>query len=326
MKFTNIKATNIDPYKLRKKNFFKGIFKDRSKNLRNLKKLISTKNIKCPICGKNKNEKNFLKINKNYFLKKCLNCSVIFPNTNFSSDKEYVKKVYTHYSKQNHRKILYGTQKYRKSTFIEERYNYCISRIFKNKNINVLEYGCGNGLFLSHLKKKKIKCKGLEVDPYQIQIAKKKGLNVTDTNIEDEKNNEYNLCVMFDVLEHLINPVEQLKIINKKLKKGGHVICYSPNIYSIAFELMGKNQNQVYPFEHLFFFAKKTLEILAKKTNFRVVSYETFGLDLVDFFLYKEFIDNKKYILKFKDFINLLQPVIDKNNLGNHFRVTFKKI
>ena len=131
---------------------------------------------------------------------------------------------------------------------------------------------------------------------------------------------------MFDVLEHLTNPVEQLKIINKKIKKGGHVICYSPNIYSIAFELMGKNQNQVYPFEHLFFFAKKTLEILAKKTNFRVVSYETFGLDLVDFFLYKEFIDNKKYILKFKDFINLLQPIIDKNNLGNHFRVTFKKI
>jgi len=326
MKFTDIKATNIDPYKLRKKNFFKGIFQDRKKNLRKLKLLISNKKIKCPICNNVKIDQNFLKIDKNYKLKKCFNCHLIFPNTKFNSDKDYVKKVYTHYSEQNHRKILYGTQKYRKSTFIEERYNYCINRIFKNKKINVLEDGCRKGLFLSKLKKKKIKCKGLEVDPYQIQIAQNNGLNVTDADIKDEKNNEYNLCVMFDVLEHLIDPVNQMKIINKKIKKGGYVICYSPNIYSIAFELMKKDQNQVYPFEHLFFFAKKTLEILAKKTNFKIISYETFGLDLVDFFLYKEFIDKKNYISKFKDFINLIQPIIDKNNLSNHFRLTLKKI
>ena len=68
------------------------------------------------------------------------------------------------------------------------------------------------------------------------------------------------------------------------------------------------------------------MEVLAKKTNFKILNYETFGLDLVDYFLYKEFVDNKKYILKFKDFINLLQPIIDKNNLGNHFRITLKKI
>lgn len=326
MKFINIKANNIDPYKLRKKNFFKGLFQDRSKNLKKLKNLISKKKINCPICKNSNIENNFLIINKNYRLQKCSNCNLVFPNTTFASDRDYVKKVYTHYSEQNHRKILYGTQKYRKSTFIEQRYNYCIKRIFKNKKINVLEYGCGNGLFLSYLKKKKIKYKGLEVDPYQIQIAKKNGLNVTNESLKDEKNNEYNLCVMFDVLEHLIDPIKQLKIINKKIKKGGYVICYSPNIYSIAFELMGKNQNQVYPFEHLFFFAKKSLEILAKKTNFKILNYETFGLDLVDYFLYKEFVDKKKYILKFKDFINLLQPIIDKNNLGNHFRITLKKI
>ena len=325
MKFTDIIASNIDPYKLRKKNFFKGIFKDRNKNLKELNSLITNKHINCPICNGKKIDQNYLKIDKNYKLKKCSNCNLIFPNTKFNSDKDYVKKVYTHYSKQNHRKILYGTQKYRKATFIEDRYKYCIDRIFKNKKINVLEYGCGNGLFLAYLKKKKIKCKGLEVDPYQIKIAQNNGLNVTNTEIKNEKNNEYNLCVMFDVLEHLTHPINQLKLINKKIKKGGYVVCYSPNIYSIAFELMKKNQNQVYTFEHLFFFAKKTLKILAKKTGFKIVSYETFGLDLVDFFLYKEFTDKKRYISKFKDFINLLQPVIDKNEIGNHFRLTLKK-
>ena len=89
---------------------------------------------------------------------------------------------------------------------------------------------------------------------------------------------------------------------------------------------MNKNQNQVYPFEHLYFFGKKTLEKFTKKVGFKIVKFETYGLDLIDYFLYKEFSDKKRYIKYFKNFINILQPVIDQSNLGNHFRVTFKKI
>ena len=47
---------------------------------------------------------------------------------------------------------------------------------------------------------------------------------------------------------------------------------------------------------------------------------------MVDYFLYKEFKDKKKYTYKLKKFINLIQPIIDKSQYGNHFRVTFKKI
>ena len=68
MKFTDIVASNIDPYKLRKKNFFKGIFKDRNKNLKKLKSLITNRHINCPICNNKKIDKNFLKIDKKHFL------------------------------------------------------------------------------------------------------------------------------------------------------------------------------------------------------------------------------------------------------------------
>ena len=60
---------------------------------------------------------------------------------------------------------------------------------------------------------------------------------------------------MFDVIEHLTNPISTLNTIRKKLKKNGKIISYTPNINSLAaFELMGKNQNQVYPFQHIYFF------------------------------------------------------------------------
>lgn len=328
MKFLNLdNNNNLDPYKLRGKKFFKKIFKDREKNFKNLSSLILKKKSKnCPICKSKKINYNFLSIKKNYKLQKCSNCSLIFPNTNFSSNKDYTAKVYANYSDQNHRKILFNTQNYRKNTFIKKRYDYCIKGLFKKtKNINVLEYGCGFGLFLDILKKNRIKCKGLEVDKHQIEIAKKRGLNVSDNSISEEKNNLYNLCVMFDVLEHLADPIREFKELNKKITKKGYVVCYSPNIFSVAFELMGKYQNQVYPFEHLLFFSKKSLNIFAKKTGFKLIKFETFGIDLIDFFLFKEFQDKKKYVNKFKKFINLVQPIIDKEGSANHFRATFQK-
>ena len=327
MKFINLDKSKIDPYKLRKKTFFKGIFEDRRKNFKNLKFLINKKRQKCPLCLSSKVKNGFLKINKFYRLNRCEACELVFPNTKFLNNKNYVEAVYKKYSDQNHRKMLYKTRKYRTSTFIKERYDYCVKRIFKKrKDINVLEYGCGTGMFLSELSKKKIKCQGLEVDPYQIEVAKNNGLNVKNIKLQSLKNNTFDLCVMFDVLEHLTKPISEFKILRKKVKKGGYVICYSPNIYSLAFELMGENQNQVYPFEHLYFFGKKTLEIFSRKSGFKIVNYETFGLDLTDYFLFREFKDKKNYVQKLKDFINIVQPIIDNSNLGNHFRVTFKKI
>ena len=133
MKFISIKPTLFDPYKLRKKIFFKKVFEDRKKIFSKFKKLITNQKRKCPICNSKKIEYNFLKINAQYRLQKCLNCNLVYPNTNFQTDKNYVSKIYSNYSKQNHRKILYSTKKYRNLTFIKQRYKYCIERIFKNK-------------------------------------------------------------------------------------------------------------------------------------------------------------------------------------------------
>ena len=43
MKFINLKNNNLDPYKLRNKNFFKGIFQDRINNFKALSELINKK-------------------------------------------------------------------------------------------------------------------------------------------------------------------------------------------------------------------------------------------------------------------------------------------
>ena len=136
----------------------------------------------------------------------------------------------------------------------------------------------------------------------------------------------YDVITLFDVLEHLDNPKQVFDIINKKLKVGGICVAYTPNIYSVAYELMGSKQNTLLPFEHLCFFSEEAFEYLAKNTSFSVERVETFGLDVLDYFLLKEFEYSDTYIKKFHDLINLTQAIFDKYQLSNHFRVVFRKI
>ena len=70
-----------------------------------------------------------------------------------------------------------------------------------------------------------------------------------------------------------------------KLKKNKFCVIYTPNIHSLSYALMGSEQNTMLPFEHVCFFNKKSLEYLAKKTKFKIHSIETFGFDIMDYFL-----------------------------------------
>ena len=130
---------------------------------------------------------------------------------------------------------------------------------------------------------------------------------------------------MFDVLEHLSDPIDTFNTINKKLKPGGYCVAYTPNIFSIGYELMREKQNTLLPFEHLCFFNDKSLDFLVKNTGFKVEALEVYGLDIMDYLLMKEYEDDINYTDNLQDMMSLLQAVLDKNKIGNHFRITFKK-
>ena len=88
--------------------------------------------------------------------------------------------------------------------------------------------------------------------------------------------------------------------------------------------MMGSDQNTMLPFEHVCFFNQKSLKYLTNKTNFKIHSIETYGFDVMDYFLYREFKDKKNYMNKVQGFTNLIQSILDRNNLSNHFRITLK--
>ncbi|PJE51061.1 MAG: hypothetical protein COV29_02190 [Candidatus Yanofskybacteria bacterium CG10_big_fil_rev_8_21_14_0_10_36_16] len=322
----NYKIFNLDPIKLRSKNFYKKTVDYDTHVFNKFKKAILTPSqFKCFLCGNTKGDK-FLIYKKTYELLECKKCGAVCPSIDFSKI-DMAELNDDEKANDNIKKQVYATYDYRKKNYATERLNYLLEKTGLSKtDAKVLDVGCGPGYFISHLKDKKIINKGLEVSDFLVGMCKEMGLNADSNDLSEEPENYYNAITLFDVIEHLENPVSFFKTLNAKLDKRGYVLAYTPNIHSVAFMLMGERQNLLRPFLHLCFYDNRSLDYLAKKTGFEVASIDYYGLDLMDYLFMKQYDDKFNYPAKMKEFIPVMQAIIDNQKLSNHMRIVFKKI
>ena len=323
--FNDYNIFDIDLAKLRSKNFYKDMISNRDQYYIKYKKYLNTKKkINCHLCKKSKN-KIFANYKK-YVLRECLNCGVIFSNLDLK------KFLFSDFFKSNDVKFkdfkqeMIKTFNYRKKNFGAERFKYIKKNIFpKNKNFTVLDYGCGSGYFLNVLKDNKIKCRGIDLDKNAVNFCKTKKLDATTSNLTEEPNNKYDLITMFDSIEHLHDPIRELKNVSKKLKKKSFILAFTPNIHSLSFELMGINHNMLAVFDHICFFNLKSLNYLCKKTGLKIKSIEFYGLDIKDYFQSLDFKNKINLNKTLNKFANLTQSIIDNQKLSNSMRIIFQK-
>lgn len=96
----------------------------------------------------------------------------------------------------------------------------------------VLEIGFGNGKFLAYGKKRQWEMHGTEVNSGLLESARRQGYHVVHTdNLKPFLDNQFNLVVAIDVLEHV--PQEELfaflQEIQRVLQNGGVFIARFPN-------------------------------------------------------------------------------------------------
>ena len=326
MKFIDKKLNlvDIDAYSLRGKSFYANVLHANQQKLESNRKFIKKDGqFRCFLCGHNDGDTK-LKWNEGYTLIQCRKCGVVSANIAPDCSQEIYKDI-DNYERYAERIAKYFN--YRKETFGQERYWYTLERLKLNTSeIKLLDVGCGVGYFLDLLKEKEVWAKGLEVNPLQVKYCKDIGLNVSSNNVSDEPEEYYDVVTMFDVLEHLTEPVDFFSDINKVLKSKGYIVMYTPNFHSIGFELMAEKQNLLQPFEHVCFYNKSSLDFLALQTNFKIISIEFFGLDIMDYLLYKEYQDNYKYTANLQNMMTLVQACLDKLEVSNHMRITLQKI
>ena len=150
--------------------------------------------------------------------------------------KDFKEKIYSSYYT-SHTKQLYGETSIEKIKRQFPVYEYYFGKQLPiNKNISVIDLGCGSGEFVYWLQNKGYKnTSGIDVSKELIEIGK--GLGIQNILCDDifnylEKNDsKFDLMILRDVLEHF-DKEETYKLItllSTSLNENGLIILQVPN-------------------------------------------------------------------------------------------------
>lgn len=170
------------------------------------------------------------------------------------------------------------SQKYKENVNTGSLYEKVAQVVGKNKK--VLDIGCANGLFGKYLKKSKNTVYGIEISDKMAMQAKKNLDKVFTLDIEKEhlpfKNNEFDVILCMDVLEHLFDSKATLQKLKNFLKPNGLLIVTIPNAVHWSMRLhilLGKfnyEEKGLRDSGHIRFFTFSTAISLFKQSGYKI--------------------------------------------------------
>lgn len=198
-----------------------------------------------------------------------------------------------------------------------------LSQIKKSKNQKILDIGCGDGKFLSELKKLGFK-NLLGVDPYiKEDIQYENGLKILKKQILDI-HGKWDLIMFHHSFEHIANPIETIKHISKLLSDKGTCLIRVLTVTSYAWEHYRENWVQLDAPRHLFLYSIESIKILAEKAEL-VVDNIIYDSESFQFWGSEQYL--KDIPLKDpKSFINnKVNPIFSKEEISE-FKKKAKKL
>lgn len=162
-----------------------------------------------------------------------------------------------------------------------------VNLITKSNGLIVLEIGAAYGETLFYLKKNSIAIEAVGIDLFEDpdKSRYKKIDRFVFGNIEEldfkEYENYFDLILLPDVLEHILEPKKTLEKIKHFLKKDGEIIVSMPNIrhYSAFVKIFFKGdfkyeESGIFDYTHVRFYCKKNIQELLQSADYKVVHCE----------------------------------------------------
>jgi 2-polyprenyl-3-methyl-5-hydroxy-6-metoxy-1,4-benzoquinol methylase len=202
---------------------------------------------------------------------KCSSCDLVF-NAVMPSEQE-LAMIYTEEYYKSGDSLERGY-----SNYLEDRSNITKTATKRIRDIekfksggSLLDVGCAFGFFLDVARERGWTTTGVEISQFAAEYAARElQLNVINHSIESWECQAmaYDVITMWDLLEHLRDPLGTLQKLASALKEDGILVLSTPDIDSLPAKLMKekwlgwKLQN-----EHLYYFSYTTLEQMLRSAG-----------------------------------------------------------
>ncbi len=229
----------------------------------------------CNLCGSSDSELLFIK--NSCPIVRCRECGLTYASLREDiSAQDYYNEGYFRGEKAKYGYIDY----YKEREYIIYNFKRYWKKVEKYKNGGrVLDVGCATGSFLE-CAGRNWQGYGLDISKYASKIAQENlGTKIETCQLPEApwQSGFFDLITMWDMLDHLSNPVENLFKCHQLLKKEGVLVLNVGDTSSLFAKICGKKWYIMIPPTHLYFFNKLTITAMLNKAGFEVLKIERPG-------------------------------------------------
>jgi len=232
-----------------------------------------TEAICCHICESKNYKKILTKFEMN--LVKCRECSLVYANP-ILQEPEVLDRYTSSFFYDEYLPAFKAFPTHYDLDIIRDHFYIFFQLLTKlfTPGKRLLDVGCGAGFFMKAAEEIGWEVEGVELSTvaskYAQDIVKVKVHEgkLEDLHLSAEK---FDLVVLIDTIEHLRNPLNTLKEINRILTNKGILLIGTPDFNSLSRFFLRKSWAVLSPEEHFSVFTQKTLSFIIQKANFHIL-------------------------------------------------------
>jgi SAM-dependent methyltransferase len=276
----------------------------------------------CPTCGsadaRHELDKDHMR------LVRCAVCDLVYVSPTFN--EAHYAAVYASQEYQDIvRDLGIKSHEYRVERFGRERVGL-MARHLAAPRPRYLDVGCSTGFVVEAARDAGWNATGLDLNPSAVEFGRARGLDLRPVALTEAgfDAGSFDAVSLFDVLEHLLDPLGTLRACTRLLRPGGIVFLYVPNYDSASRLLMGKDAHFIWPTHHLNYYTPVTIRDLTTREGFDAIYVATEGLDMADYLWYRREVHGA-HDESVEAIADMLQFFVNAGAYGKNLRVIARK-
>lgn len=138
----------------------------------------------------------------------------------------------------------------------------------------LLDVGCADAPYFDLLRERHpgLDCVGLEFKEEIAALGRSRGRKIVTGTLADFPDpGPFDLVIMNNLIEHVLDPIDEMRRAGALLRAGGHILLETPNLASGDFLLSRRFWGGLHAPRHTFLFSPGSLRLLAERTGFEMV-------------------------------------------------------